>query len=109
MNDVDRWIYFDGPEPERVRPLLDALREVAAPRPTPEDKARRLAAILEKLDASLVSPPGSEGPTISGITGTQGPTRWCGSGSSRSLPWPEGARGQGARRRRRSGVAGSLR
>jgi hypothetical protein len=53
MNDVDRWIYFDGPEPERVRPLLDALREVAAPRPTPEDKARRLAAILEKLDVSL--------------------------------------------------------
>ena len=53
MNDVDRWIYFDGPEPERLRPLLDAMREVAMPRPTPEEKARTLAAILEKIDARL--------------------------------------------------------
>jgi hypothetical protein len=21
MNDADRWIYFDGPEPEHIRPL----------------------------------------------------------------------------------------
>jgi hypothetical protein len=53
MNDVDRWIYFDGPEPERLRPLLSALREVAMPRPTPEDKARVMAAFFEKLDARL--------------------------------------------------------
>jgi len=53
MNDVDRWIYFDGPEPERLRPLLSALREVEAPRPTPEDKARMMAAFFEKLDARL--------------------------------------------------------
>ena len=53
MNDVDRWIYFDGPEPERLRPLLSALREVAMPRPTPEDKARMMAAFFEKLDARL--------------------------------------------------------
>ena len=30
-----------------------------------------------------LSPPGSEGPTISGIAGDQGPTRWRGDGSSR--------------------------
>src|SRR5262245_25657762 len=53
MNDIDRWIYFDGPEPERLRPLLDAMREVAMPRPTPEQKARVLAAILKKIDAGL--------------------------------------------------------
>ena len=53
MNDVDRWIYFDGPEPESIRPLLDALREVDTSRPTPEDKARVVAAFFEKLDARL--------------------------------------------------------
>ena len=56
-----------------------------------------------------VSPPAGEGPTFSGIAGTQGPTRWRGGGSSRSLPRPEGARGQGARDRRRSGVSDPLR
>jgi hypothetical protein len=44
-----------------------------------------------------VSPPAWEGPTFSGIAGAQGPTRWRAGGSSRSLPRPEGARGQGAR------------
>jgi hypothetical protein len=53
VNDVDRWIYFDGPEPESVRPLLDALREVETPRPTREHKARVLADFLETLDARL--------------------------------------------------------
>jgi len=33
----------------------------------------------------VVSPPVTEGPTISGITGTQGPTRWRVNGSS---PFP---------------------
>jgi hypothetical protein len=28
MNDVDGWIYFDGPAPERLRPLLSALRDL---------------------------------------------------------------------------------
>ena len=28
MNDIDGWIYFDGPEPEHLRPLLDALRDL---------------------------------------------------------------------------------
>ncbi len=53
MNDVDCWIYFDGPEPESVRPLLNALREVETPRPTLEHKARVLADFLETLDARL--------------------------------------------------------
>ena len=53
MNEVDRWIYFDGPEPESMRPLLDALREVETPRPTPEDKARVMADFFENLDARL--------------------------------------------------------
>ena len=53
MNDVERWIYFDGPEPESVRPLLDALREVETPRPTLEHKARMLADFLEALDTRL--------------------------------------------------------
>jgi hypothetical protein len=58
---------------------------------------------------SGVSPPASPGTTSIGIAGAQGPTRWRGGGSSRSLPRPEGARGQSARRRRRSGVPEPLR
>jgi hypothetical protein len=53
MNDVDRWIYFEGPEPDSLRPLLDAMREVETPRPRPEDKARALADFFETLDATL--------------------------------------------------------
>jgi len=53
VNDVERWIYFDGPEPEFVRPLLDALREVETPCPTPEHKERMLADFLATLDARL--------------------------------------------------------
>jgi len=51
MNDVDAWIYFDGPEPERIRPLLDALRDL--PPATPEDKERVARRFFEKLDAML--------------------------------------------------------
>jgi hypothetical protein len=36
-------------------------------------------------DGVNLSPPVTEGPTISGITGTQGPTRWRVNGSS---PFP---------------------
>jgi hypothetical protein len=53
VNDADHWIYFDGPEPESVRPLLDALREAETPRPTREHKARALADFLDTLDARL--------------------------------------------------------
>src|SRR6185503_15231846 len=51
MNDIEGWIYFDGPEPEHIRPLLDALREDAlrALSPaTPEDKERLSRRFFEK-------------------------------------------------------------
>jgi hypothetical protein len=54
MNDAERWIYFDGPEPAHIRPLLDALRELppsTLPPPTPEDKERVIRRILERIDA----------------------------------------------------------
>ena len=51
MNDIDGWIDFDGPEPEPIRPLLEALREL--PPSTPEDKQRMVRRLFEKLDAEL--------------------------------------------------------
>ncbi len=51
MNDIDGWIYFDGPEPEHLRPLLDALRDL--PPSTPEDKQRMARRLFEQLDAEL--------------------------------------------------------
>ena len=51
MNDIDGWIDFDGPEPESIRPLLDALREL--PPSTPEDKQRMARRLSEKLDAEF--------------------------------------------------------
>jgi hypothetical protein len=50
MNDADGWIYFEGPEPERIRPLLDALRDL--PPATPEDKERVARRFFAKLDAA---------------------------------------------------------
>lgn len=61
MNDVERWIYFDGPEPERVRPLLDALRDL--PPATPQDRERAARRFFEALDSTLKrseAPPGEE-------------------------------------------------
>ena len=84
MNDVDRWIYFDGPEPERLRPLLSALREIAAPRPTPEEKARTLAAILEKIDARLGRVPMTEG-RAEEARGSAPPAAPAPSGDARSV------------------------
>ncbi len=43
------WLYFDGPEPEPVRPLLDALRVL--PPVTPEVTARMARAFFLMLDA----------------------------------------------------------
>ena len=48
---------------ESQRKLVDALVQVTA-------------YIQQEERSSLVSPPVSEGPEITGITGTQGPTRW---------------------------------
>jgi hypothetical protein len=38
VNDIDRWINLEGPEPPQIRELLDAAREV--PELTPELSAR---------------------------------------------------------------------
>jgi len=51
VNDIDDWICFDGPEPEHLRPLLDALRDL--PPSTPEDKQRMARRLFEQLDAEL--------------------------------------------------------
>jgi hypothetical protein len=53
VNDLDRWIYFDGPEPDRVRPFLDALRDL--PPATPQDRERAALRFFETLDAALSS------------------------------------------------------
>jgi hypothetical protein len=61
VNDVDRWIYFDGPEPESVRLFLDALRDL--PPATPQDKEHLACHFFERLDAALASgeePPSEE-------------------------------------------------
>jgi hypothetical protein len=51
-----------------------------------------------------VSPPGLEGPSISGITGTRGPTRWRKDGSSPFPAATRGARGGSAFAALRSGI-----
>jgi hypothetical protein len=59
MNDeVERWILFDGPEPDLIHPFLEALRE---PVPMdPEEDERVLRSLLERLEAAL--PPRDETP-----------------------------------------------
>lgn len=59
MSDIDNWIYFDGPEPDHIRPLLDALRDLSPA--TPEDKERLSRRFLTRLDAALSER--SESPT----------------------------------------------
>jgi hypothetical protein len=51
MSDVEGWIWFEGPAPASVKPLLDALRESASP--TPEDAEGALSAVLTRVDATL--------------------------------------------------------
>lgn len=51
MKDIDGWIYFDGPEPDHIRPLLDALRDLSPA--TPEDKERLSRRFFERLDGEL--------------------------------------------------------
>ena len=55
MDEGDLWIYLDGPEPERIRPVLDALRRV--PPVTAEEKARFERELFEKLDAQRAKAP----------------------------------------------------
>ena len=51
MNDIDAWLYADGPAPKHIQRLLDALRD--PPPETPEDKERSIRPIGERLDAQL--------------------------------------------------------
>jgi hypothetical protein len=51
VNDINAWLYFDGSEPEHLRPMLDVLRE--PPPATPEEKERRGCWFSEELDAEL--------------------------------------------------------
>lgn len=55
MNELERWLYLDGPEPELLRPILDALSD---PLPTPEEEERMVRGALARLDARLSSPSG---------------------------------------------------
>jgi hypothetical protein len=48
MNDTDRWINSEGPEPPWVRDLLDAARDVREV--SREDEARMKRAIHQALD-----------------------------------------------------------
>jgi len=69
VNDVEGWIYFDGPEPEPLRALLDDVRDL--PPLTPEDKALMERRLFDAIDATLgyaEEPPGSLAPApTSGI------------------------------------------
>ena len=58
MNELDRWVYFDGPEPESLRPVLGALRDLLPP-PTEEDEAQAVARVLAALDAELAPAEGA--------------------------------------------------
>jgi len=49
MNDIEAWLDFDGPMPEPIRALLDALRD--PPPETPEDKERSIGRLCERFDA----------------------------------------------------------
>jgi hypothetical protein len=49
MNDVERWVHLEGPEPEGIRELMDAGREV--PDLTPEQAERMRRSFLKALAA----------------------------------------------------------
>jgi hypothetical protein len=51
VSDVDAWIFFDGPEPESLRSLLDAVRDL--PPATPEDRESMTRRVLAAIDATL--------------------------------------------------------
>lgn len=51
MNEIEAWLYHDGPEPEQLRPLLNAFRE--APPATAEAKERVARQVRERVKAEL--------------------------------------------------------
>jgi hypothetical protein len=51
VNEGDAWIYFDGPEPEILRPVLDALR--GAPRSTSAIEQRVQRRVMDRLRRRL--------------------------------------------------------
>lgn len=59
MNELDQWLYLDGPPPTSVGPLLEALRAPASPRPRAEDKARVIADFFATLDARIAQAEGN--------------------------------------------------
>jgi hypothetical protein len=52
--DIEAWIYFDGPEPDHIRPLLDGLRDA---RLTPEEKEQRARRLAERHEEVTTSTP----------------------------------------------------
>jgi len=70
MNDIETWLDFDGPMPEPIRALLDALRD--PPPETPEDKERSIGRLCERFDAQLArqgEPSVGQGEPSVGTTG----------------------------------------
>ena len=70
MNDIEAWLDFDGPMPEPIRALLDALRD--PPPETPEDKERSIGRLCERFDAQLArqgEPSVGQGEPSVGTTG----------------------------------------
>jgi len=67
VSDIDRWLHFDGPVPDHLRPLLDALREL--PPSTPEEKEGSSGLRgSEGLDAELAR---QEDPATAGASVTR--------------------------------------
>ena len=52
MNELDRWLFLDGPEPELLLPVFEALSD---PEPTPEEEELMVRGALARLDARLSS------------------------------------------------------
>jgi hypothetical protein len=51
MNEVELWIYFAGPEPAHIKPLLDSMREL--PPLSHEDKERLGQGVMNRIDEAI--------------------------------------------------------